>query len=91
MAEFRKLGQKQTDKVVRAVYLAALDRRIELAQMAHEESGIGIWQHKVIKNVIATQLVYEDIRDQLTVGVISVDARRGVEEVAQSIGPVLPA
>ena len=89
MAEFRKLGQKQTDKVVRAVYLAALDRRIELAQMAHEESGIGIWQHKVIKNVIATQLVYEDIRDQLTVGVISVDARRGVEEVAQSIGPIL--
>ncbi|HUU46726.1 MAG TPA: aldehyde dehydrogenase family protein, partial [Acidobacteriota bacterium] len=41
------------------------------------------------KNVIATQLVYEDIRDQLTVGVISIDARSGIEEIAQSIGPIL--
>jgi len=29
---FRQLGQKETDRIVRAVYLAAMDQRIELGQ-----------------------------------------------------------
>jgi acetaldehyde dehydrogenase/alcohol dehydrogenase len=88
-AAFRRLDQKQTDAIVRAVYLAALDQRIHLARLAHEETGLGIWQDKVIKNVIATQLVYEDIKSQRTVGVIAEDARNGIVEVAQSLGPIL--
>jgi len=88
-ANFRKLDQKQTDAIVRAAYLAALNHRVDLARMAYDETGLGIWQHKVVKNVIATQLVYEDIKDQRTVGVISVDPWNGMEEVAQSIGPIL--
>ncbi|MBI5867389.1 MAG: aldehyde dehydrogenase family protein [candidate division Zixibacteria bacterium] len=88
-AEFRKLDQKQTDAIVRAAYLAALNHRVDLAQMACEETGLGVWKDKVVKNVIATQLVYEDIKDQRTVGVISVDPKNGMEEVAQSIGPIL--
>ena len=86
---FRALDQKRTDAIVKAVYLAALDRRVELARMAHEETGLGKWQDKVVKNVIATQLVYEDIKDLRTVGVISADPRNGIEEVAQPIGPIL--
>jgi len=86
---FRKLNQEKTDRIVRAVYLAALKQRIQLAKLAHEETGMGVWQHKVIKNVIATQLVYEDIKDQKTVGVISEDSRKGIVEVAQSLGPIL--
>ncbi len=86
---FRRLNQKQTDTIVRAVYLAALGQRVQLARMAHEETGLGVWQDKVIKNVIATQLVYEDIKEQKTVGVISEDARSGIVEVAQSLGPIL--
>lgn len=85
----RELDQRQTDRIVRAVYLTALAERIRLARLAHEETGIGIWQHKVLKNVIATQLVYEDIKDQRTVGVIGEDRRAGVIEVAQPLGPIL--
>lgn len=88
-AAFRALDQKQTDAVVRAVYLAALDHRVELARMAHEETGLGVWQDKVVKNVIATQLVYEDIKNLRTVGVVSDNAGNGIVEVAQSIGPIL--
>jgi acetaldehyde dehydrogenase/alcohol dehydrogenase len=88
-AAFRRLDQKQTDAIVRAVYLAALDQRVPLARMAFEETGLGVWQDKVIKNVIATQLVYEDIKNQRTVGVISEDPRNGIVEVAQSLGPIL--
>ncbi len=86
---FRHLGQKNADSIVRAAYLAALAERVRLAKMAHEETGIGLWQHKVIKNFIATQLVYDDIRHQRTVGVISQDFRTGVAEIAQPLGPIL--
>ncbi|MEW6743152.1 MAG: aldehyde dehydrogenase family protein [Planctomycetota bacterium] len=86
---FRRFDQQQTDAVVRAVHLAALDHRVRLARMAHEETGIGVWQHKVVKNVIAAQLVYEDIKDLRTVGVIAVDNRGGIVEVARPIGPIL--
>lgn len=87
--QFRLLDQQQTDRVVRAAFLAALEHRVRLARMAHEETGIGVWQHKVIKNVIAALLVYEDIKDQKTVGVVFDDARSGVVEIAQPIGPIL--
>lgn len=86
---FKKLDQKQTDAVVRAVYLAAMDNRVRLAKMAAEETNLGIWQHKVIKNVIASQLVYEHIKSHKTVGAISEDSVSGIIELAQPLGPIL--
>ena len=88
-AAFRKLDQKQTDRIVRAVYLAAMDNRVRLAKMAVEETELGILEHKVVKNVIASQLVYEHVRDKKTTGIISEDPLTGIIEMAQPIGPVL--
>jgi acetaldehyde dehydrogenase/alcohol dehydrogenase len=62
---------------------------VKLAKMAHEETNIGRWEDKVIKNVVATQLVYEDIKALRTVGVISEDRERGIAEIAQPMGPIL--
>ncbi|MBM3327266.1 MAG: aldehyde dehydrogenase family protein [Calditrichaeota bacterium] len=86
---FSKFGQIQTDKIVRAVYLAALDNRIRLAKLAAAETDLGLWQHKVIKNVIASQLVYDHIKRQKTVGIISEDPISGIIEMAHPIGPIL--
>lgn len=88
-AVFEQLDQEQTDRIVRAVYRAGFDARIRLAKMAVEETGMGIWEDKVVKNVLATQLVYDDIRHERTVGVISRDQWTGVYEIAQPLGPVL--
>ncbi|MFC1500685.1 aldehyde dehydrogenase family protein [Candidatus Zixiibacteriota bacterium] len=87
-AVFRELDQAQTDRIVREIYHRALDSRVTLARQAHEETGIGVWEHKVIKNVIATQLVYDDIRYRKTVGVISSNKRRGITVMAHPIGPI---
>jgi acetaldehyde dehydrogenase/alcohol dehydrogenase len=86
---FKKLDQAETDGIVRAVYLAAMNNRVRLAKMAAEETGLGVWQHKVIKNVIASQLVYEHIKNHKTVGVISEDSFSGIIEMAQPLGPIL--
>jgi len=88
-AAFRELDQPKTDRIVRAVYLAAMDNRVRLAIMAAEETGLGFGPHKVIKNVIASQLVYEHIKNHKTVGVISEDSFSGVIEMAQPLGPIL--
>jgi acetaldehyde dehydrogenase/alcohol dehydrogenase len=88
-AEFLELDQAETDRIARAVYLAAMDHRVRLAKMAAEETGLGIWQDKVIKNVIGSQLVYEHIKRQRTVGIISEDSFSGIIEMARPIGPIL--
>ncbi|HNW92956.1 MAG TPA: aldehyde dehydrogenase family protein [bacterium] len=85
---FSQFDQEQTDRIVKAVYEAAFAARVTLAKQAQAETGIGIWEHKVIKNVLASQFVYEDIRDLKTVGVISDDPRTGVTEIAQPVGPI---
>ncbi len=88
-AIFNQLDQQQTDRITEAVYKEGLRNRIRLAKMAHGETGIGRWDHKVLKNVIATQYVYEDIKDLKTVGIISEDPLTGISEIAQPIGPIL--
>lgn len=87
-AEFQQFNQKQTNKIVKAVYKAALAERVRLAKMAAEETDLGIWQDKVVKNVLASQLVYEDIKDEKTVGIISSDPITGIIEIAQPLGPI---
>jgi acetaldehyde dehydrogenase/alcohol dehydrogenase len=87
-AVFQQSDQKETDRIVEAVYRAGFNARIKLARMAHEETGMGNWQHKVLKNVIATQLVYESIKNLKTVGVISENLQTGITEIAQPLGPI---
>ncbi|MEI6433641.1 MAG: aldehyde dehydrogenase family protein [Bacteroidota bacterium] len=88
-AEFHQYNQEQTDLIVEAVFKAGFNNRVKLAKMAQEETGMGKWENKVIKNVLATQLVYESIRNEKTVGVISFDPKTGITEIAQPLGPIL--
>jgi len=88
-AVFNEMSQEETDRIVEAVYKAALKNRVKLAKMACEETGLGVWQHKVLKNVLASQLVYENIRNEKTAGVISRNEMTGITELAQPLGPIL--
>lgn len=87
-AVFSQYDQEHVDRIVESVFRAAFAHRVELARMAAEETGLGVWQHKVIKNVIAAQLVYESIRDVPTVGVIAHDEASGITEIAEPLGPI---
>ncbi len=87
-AIFSQLSQEHTDRITKAVYEAAFNKRVRLAKLAHEETGKGKWEDKVIKNVVATQFVYEDIKNLKSVGIVSDDKERGITEIAQPIGPI---
>jgi acetaldehyde dehydrogenase/alcohol dehydrogenase len=85
---FTQLDQEQTDRIVRAVYEAGFNNRVKLAKLAYKETGKGKWEDKVIKNVVATQFVYDDIKNFKSVGIISEDNETGIVEIAQPIGPI---
>ncbi len=87
-AIFSQYAQGEVDNIVRAVYQAVFNERVRLAKMAVEETGIGKWQDKVMKNVVASQLVYEDIKNVKTVGIINEDFAKGIIEIAQPLGPI---
>ena len=87
-AVFQQFDQEQTDRIVENVFKAGFNHRVKLAKMACEETGIGNWQHKVLKNVIATQMVYDSIKNEKTVGVISQNEITGITEIAQPLGPI---
>ena len=85
---FRRYTQEQTDRIVEAVFKAGFNNRVRLAKLTYEETKLGKWEDKVIKNVIATHYVYQDIKDMKTVGVIAEDKEQGVIEVAEPVGPI---
>jgi acetaldehyde dehydrogenase/alcohol dehydrogenase len=85
---FRRYNQQETDRITQAVFEAGFNNRHHLAKLAYKETKLGKWEDKVIKNVIATRFVYDDIKDIKTVGVIAEDEEQGVIEVARPVGPI---
>lgn len=88
-AVFSQYNQEQVDKIVKSVFQAGFDNRIKLAKMASAETGLGKWEDKVMKNVLATQFVYEDVKNLKTVGIINEDIENGITEIAQPLGPIM--
>ncbi|MBC8426688.1 aldehyde dehydrogenase family protein [bacterium] len=85
---FAGIDQEGTDRIVRAAYEAGFDARVRLAEMAAAETRLGVVADKVLKNAVATWLVYEDIKDLRTAGVISEDPVNDIVEIAQPMGPI---
>jgi hypothetical protein len=48
-ADFSQFDQASTDAIVKAVFEASFNQRVQLAKMAQEETGIGCWEDKVVK------------------------------------------
>lgn len=85
---FRQYSQEDTDRITKSVFEAGFNNRHHLAKLAWKETKLGRWEDKVLKNVIATRFVYEDIKDVKTVGVIAVDKEQDIVEVAEPVGPI---
>lgn len=88
LKEMKKLNQEQINKIVKEMALAGLDKHMYLAKLAVEETGRGIYEDKIIKNIFATEYVYHNIKYDKTVGVISENPHDGMVEIAEPIGVV---
>ena len=86
--EFMALNQEQIDAIVKAMTLARLDKHMELAKMAVEETGRGVYEDKITKNMFATEYVYHSIKNEKTVGVIAENDLEDYEIIAEPVGVV---
>ncbi|HNA75066.1 MAG TPA: hypothetical protein PKW73_17070, partial [Candidatus Obscuribacter sp.] len=69
-AVFSQYSQAQVDRIVKAMTTCAIDNAARLARMAHEETRMGVTEDKVLKNLVASEFLYAQIKDKRTVGVI---------------------
>ncbi len=88
LSEFMSLNQEQVDKIVRAMAKAGNAAHMELAHAAIDETKRGVFEDKVIKNIFATEYVYNSIREEKTVGVINENEYEEYEEVAEPAGVI---
>ena len=85
----RELDQEAVDRIVWAMTVAGLEHAVELAELAMEETHFGVLEDKVLKNYIATEFLYDYLKDKKSVGVIDEDRERALQYVAEPIGVVL--
>ena len=55
--EYMKLDQKTVNNIIKAMSMAGLEHHMELAKLAVEETGRGIYEDKITKNMFATEYV----------------------------------
>lgn len=85
---YMELTQEQVDDITKAMALAGVSEHMNLARLAIEETGRGIFEDKVIKNIFSTEYVYHSIKYNKTVGVIEENEEEGYSEIAEPVGIV---
>ena len=86
--EYKKLDQDQINRIVKKMSMAGLDNHMKLAKMAIEETGRGIYEDKITKNMFATEYVYHSIKYDKTVGVIEKNEEEGYSLIAEPVGVI---
>jgi len=85
-AVFTQFTQEDVDRIVKAMVLAGLENSARLARLAVEETHLGVMEDKVIKNMVASEFVYNYTKDKRTVGVIREIPEKNLLEIAEPIG-----
>ncbi|ALS38394.1 acetaldehyde dehydrogenase (acetylating) [Enterococcus rotai] len=82
-------SEEQIDQILQNMKNAASKYAVGLAERAVEETGFGKVLDKTYKNHAASQLLYEEIKNKKTVGIIAENMEKGTFDVAEPVGLVL--
>lgn len=83
---YSTFSQDKIDEIVKEISLEAQKHEVELAKLANEETGFGRWEDKVLKNRLAAVGVYETIKNQKTVGILTECKEKGLMEIGVPMG-----
>ena len=84
----RHFDQDDVDKAVMLACKTVYDHAEELAQMAVDETQMGVYKDKVSKNRNKSKGVWWDLKGKKSMGILSIDERTGLIEIAKPIGVV---
>ncbi|KQR12469.1 acetaldehyde dehydrogenase [Cellulomonas sp. Leaf334] len=88
LAEYARFTQEDVDHLVKKASVAALDKHGELALLAVNETGRGVFEDKAVKNIFACEHVTNSMASLKTVGIVSRDDLTGITEIAEPVGVV---
>jgi acetaldehyde dehydrogenase/alcohol dehydrogenase len=86
---FIQYTQEEVDTIVRAMTVAAIEASQKLAIAAHEETRMGLVEDKILKNLVASEFHFHQIKDKRTVGIIKEYPEDNMVEVAEPVGVIL--
>jgi succinate-semialdehyde dehydrogenase len=87
-AVFESFSQAQVDAIVRAMAKFVYDHAETLARMAVEETGIGVYEDKILKNKGKARVIWNSLKDKRSRGIIGEDPDNHLILVAKPVGVV---
>lgn len=81
-------NQEQVDRLVYVGAKIIFENAVPLAKLAVEETGLGKFEHKIIKNTHTAGVFYDYLKDKKSVGIIKEIPEEGLIEVAHPIGVI---
>ncbi len=85
---FATADQRTVDAIVKAMGAAASAGAERLARLAVDETRMGVYEHKIVKNKFSSDFLLEYILPLQTVGIIREDRATRVKELAVPMGVV---
>lgn len=86
--QIESYSQEQVDVLVREIAKTVFDNAEMLARMAVDETGMGVYEHKVKKNMGKARVIWNDLKGKKSVGIINRYPELGIVEVAKPMGVV---
>jgi hypothetical protein len=85
---FAGVDQEKIDNIVRAMAEAGTAAAKELARMAVDETGFGVYEDKILKNLYNTQFVAASMLSMRTIGVLWVDEVNRMTAIGSPMGVI---
>lgn len=87
-AVFESFSQEQVDAIVKGIAKYVYDNADMLAQMAVDETGIGVYVDKIIKNKGKARAIWNNLKGKKSRGIIGEDPETNLVFVAKPMGVV---
>jgi succinate-semialdehyde dehydrogenase len=87
-AEYETYTQDQVDQIVKTIAKTVFDHAAPLAVLAVEETGMGVYEDKVLKNQNKAKIIWNSLKGKKSVGIISRNEVTGITEIAKPMGVV---
>lgn len=87
-AAFESFSQEQVDAIVKGVGKYVYDNADILARMAVDETGIGVYEDKILKNKGKARIIWNSLKGKKSRGVIGEDPETNLQFVAKPMGVV---
>lgn len=86
--ELSRFSQEQLDNIIYEIAKDCAENAQMLAKMAVEETGFGVFEDKILKNLLGSTITYESCKDMKTTGIIHEDKANGLIEIGVPMGIV---